>query len=161
MERNYSVRLAKVVSEYNALHVVYAADDYSKRLITTADLNRPGLQLMGYYKYFDNSRIQLMGKAETFLMTEQDRQKRLEAFFSLMSRHIPALIVCHGQEILPEFLQTVQPAYAVITCSDKEPEDSETVSALTDAGAQVFLTRKGPVLAESDGTSLRVQYDLS
>ena len=67
----------------------------------------------------------------------------------------------HWQEILPEFLQTVQPAYAVITCSDKEPEDSETVSALTDAGTQVFLTRKGPVLAESDGTSLRVQYDLS
>ena len=123
MERNYSVRLAKVVSEYNALHVVYAADDYSKRLITTADLNRPGLQLMGYYKYFDNSRIQLMGKAETFLMTEQDRQKRLEAFFSLMSRHIPALIVCHGQEILPECLDMAKKfGVCVLTTQDDTSE---------------------------------------
>jgi beta-lactamase superfamily II metal-dependent hydrolase len=67
----------------------------------------------------------------------------------------------HGrwQDILPEFFKTVSPAFAVITSSDDEPEDAATRAALTAAGAKVFLTRTHPVLAQCDGTDLRVQYD--
>ena len=50
----------------------------------------------------------------------------------------------------------MQPKYAVITSSDKEPEDDETVSALEAAGAQVFLTREGGVLAVTDGKTVTV-----
>ena len=32
--------------------------------ITAADINRPALQLVGYFEFFDNDRIQVMGKAE-------------------------------------------------------------------------------------------------
>lgn len=102
MERKYSVCLKRVAKEFGDLRVVYAAADYETRRITTADLNRPGLQLMGYYKYFDASRIQLMGKAESYLMAELDPKERLCVFDALMKTQIPALIVCHGQEILPE-----------------------------------------------------------
>jgi len=66
----------------------------------------------------------------------------------------------HGsyQQTLPAFFTAVRPAYAVITCSNDEPEDDATMKALADTGTEVFLTRIAPVLAESDGTSLTVQY---
>lgn len=64
----------------------------------------------------------------------------------------------HGrwQDSLADFISAVSPRYAVITSSDKQPEDAKTVSALKSAGAQVFLTRKSPVLAVCDGGSLTV-----
>ena len=64
----------------------------------------------------------------------------------------------HGNylQTLPAFFASVCPAYAVITCSEDEPEDDATMETLADT--EVFLTRIAPVLAESDGTSLTVQY---
>ena len=43
--------------------------------------NRPGLQLHGYYEYFDESRIQLVGKVETSYLISLDprlREKRVD-----------------------------------------------------------------------------------
>ncbi len=39
-------------------------------MITNTDVNRPGLQMVGFFDYFDNSRIQIMGKVE-FTYLEQ------------------------------------------------------------------------------------------
>jgi len=64
----------------------------------------------------------------------------------------------HDQSSLASFLAAVQPAYAVITSSDDEPEDAAAVKKLQDAGAEVYLTRTAPVLAECDGETLTVQY---
>lgn len=63
----------------------------------------------------------------------------------------------HWQKRLTALLESARPAYAVITSSDAEPEDARTLSALSDIGAAVFLTREGPVLAECDGQTLTVR----
>jgi len=65
----------------------------------------------------------------------------------------------HWQTSLTQLLRAVQPAYAVITSSDDEPEDSQTLAALKSAGAEVFLTRQSPVLAVTDGKTLTVSYE--
>ncbi len=55
-------------------------------LINVSDLNRPGLQIAGFYKYFDNKRVQLIGMAEwSFLdcMEAGLRRKRLNKYFQL------------------------------------------------------------------------------
>ncbi|MDD4690667.1 MAG: HPr(Ser) kinase/phosphatase [Eubacterium aggregans] len=57
-------------------------------------INRPGLQLHGYYEYFDASRIQIIGKVEmSYLMSldERLREKRINDFFSY---NFPCFIVC-------------------------------------------------------------------
>lgn len=66
----------------------------------------------------------------------------------------------HGNAIknLPALLEITTPEYAVITCSDKNPEDPTKTAALRDAGARVFLSRAGNVYATSDGTTLRVRH---
>ena len=108
MSGNYSVRLAEVVDQYDELFVAHASSDYDTRLIHTADLNRPGLQLMGYFDYFDPTRIQILGKAEVTLMTGKSIQSRLSSFGELLGRGCPAVIVAHEQEVLPELLAAAE-----------------------------------------------------
>lgn len=108
MAGNYSVRLAEVVAQYDELEVVYASSDYNTKLVQSADLNRPGLQLMGFFDYFDPARIQIMGKAEVTLLAGKIPQSRLSSMGELFSRGCPALIVAHEQEMLPEILEAAQ-----------------------------------------------------
>ncbi|MGX8692784.1 MAG: hypothetical protein ACSW8E_03400, partial [Clostridia bacterium] len=53
---------------------------------------------------------------------------------------------------------SVKPAIAIITSSDKEREDEKVVKWLEQTGAEVFFTRKGPVVVESTGNGLRALY---
>lgn len=62
--------------------------------IDSPELNRPGLELTGYYEHFANERPQVIGNAEMgYLMslTEADRRRKLEDFFRYP---IPCLVVC-------------------------------------------------------------------
>lgn len=52
--------------------------------------------------------------------------------------------------------QATHPAYAVITSSKSDKEDTQVVEAYEGVGAQVFLTRKGTVVATSDGERITV-----
>ena len=62
MKSQFSVSLARVVDEFSLTPIVECADPETV-LISTADVNRPGLQFAGYYEYYDNSRIQIIGKS--------------------------------------------------------------------------------------------------
>lgn len=66
----------------------------------------------------------------------------------------------HGrwEKSLPALVAAVAPAWAVITSSEEEPEDPETLALLERAGVETFLTRTAPVEIVSDGEALRVGY---
>lgn len=51
----------------------------------------------------------------------------------------------------PLFFDAVGAKYAVVTSSDDEPEERETMLALKAAGTEAFLTRQGRVIASTDG----------
>ena len=72
--------------------------------ISVNDINRPGLQLAGFYNYFAPERIQVIGKAEwSFLddMQSEVRKKRVKKYFSF---DISCLIITRGLEPHPEFI---------------------------------------------------------
>ena len=78
MAQQFSVSLKRVIKEFS-LEEIYVPENIDEINITTADLNRPGLQLSGFYDYFDSERIQIIGKNEdSFLETFIDRQTRIE-----------------------------------------------------------------------------------
>jgi HPr kinase/phosphorylase len=63
------------------------------RLIREPAINRPALALTGFFKYFANKRIQVLGAAEmTFLRTLGEKAQR-EVLNGMASRHIPCLIL--------------------------------------------------------------------
>lgn len=76
-----------------------------QRRIAEAAVNRPGLALSGFFRYFANRRIQVIGLAEyTYLssLTVAERSQRLEAFFS---RGIPCVVIARRKKPFPEMLE--------------------------------------------------------
>ena len=104
MRSKYTVKLKTVVEEMG-LEIVHKSRDYDKALLRTADLNRPALQLTGFYNYFDPQRLQIIGRVEsTYLDTLSSAQRR-EAFEKLLSYDISGLIICHEAPMFPECLE--------------------------------------------------------
>lgn len=96
-----SVKIENLVSELNLEILNKGKDDV---LINVSDINRPGLQLAGFYNYFAQERIQIIGRAEwSYIdsMRTELREKRLKKFFAFES---PCTIIARGltphQEIM-------------------------------------------------------------
>ena len=107
MRSKYTV-LLKTIAEEHGLQILHAAKDYETKRIVTYDVNRPAMQLAGFYNYFDPERIQIIGRVEsTYLDTLSDAD-RLAAFERFMQFDIAALVICHGVQPFPECLETAE-----------------------------------------------------
>jgi HPr kinase/phosphorylase len=60
-EKKYSVSLKEIIDHFE-LEALYLPMDGSKLFIHQTDINRPGLQIMGFYEYFSPDRIQVLWK---------------------------------------------------------------------------------------------------
>ena len=63
--------------------------DYDTEILTITDVNRPGLQFIGFFDYFDPRRLQIIGKSGGVpaRLLGRGRRKRFEDLFLLRSRH--------------------------------------------------------------------------
>ena len=107
MEPRYSVKLSTLVDIFS-LTKVYTPPNYEEVRIVTPDLNRPGMQLVGFFSHFDSERIQLMGTVEIMYLKNLPASERRKVFAELMKRGIPALLICHSMEIYPECLEMAE-----------------------------------------------------
>lgn len=86
-----NVSVSKIVELLNLK--VYTEDiDLEKRKIESADINRPALQLAGFFQHFESSRVQLIGNVEYFYTKQLDEQVKLECYQQLLSYDIPCII---------------------------------------------------------------------
>ena len=107
MRSKYTV-LLRTIAEEHGLQVLHASRDYETKKIVTYDVNRPAMQLAGFYNYFDPARIQIIGRVEsTYLDTLSDAE-RLAAFERFMQFDIAALVICHGVQPFPECMEMAE-----------------------------------------------------
>lgn len=107
MASKYSVPLSTVVKEHG-LEPLHTSADYESRMLTVADVNRPALQLAGFYNYFDPNRLQVIGMVESTYLSLKPPEERLECFEELMRYDIAALIICHSAPEFPECLEAAE-----------------------------------------------------
>ena len=84
------------------MEVIYTPSDPQTIKIKNNDVNRPGLQLTGFYEYFDSTRIQIAGKAEFAFMEKLSEEERISTFANLFAQKPPAFIVTRDLELFPE-----------------------------------------------------------
>lgn len=72
----------------------------SKIKITQSEINRPALQLAGYFEHFEATRLQVIGFVEYSYMISLEREKQLEIYEKLLSNPIPGIIFC--RELQPD-----------------------------------------------------------
>ena len=104
MDSLYSVKLGKLIREFR-LEVLRGAAGYEDRPIRTENVNRPGLQLTGFFDYFDPDRLQIIGRVEDTFLSGLTAEQRRVSFEQLLSQDIPALIISRGIDPYPECME--------------------------------------------------------
>ena len=152
------VDLQKIITE-EALQVLYTPDEPSKIMVSSSDVNRPGLALAGFFDHFDHKRIQILGNAESVYlknMSEELRRERLTAFFQ---RNPVAVVSSHGNK--PDEMMIELASYFEVPLLFTEENTSDFMAALI-AYLHVQLapqiTRHG-VLVEVYGEGILITGD--
>ncbi|MCM1326745.1 MAG: HPr(Ser) kinase/phosphatase [Bacteroidales bacterium] len=87
------ISLQKIIEKMNLTNLTpqIAVD---KIKITQPDINRPAIQIAGYYDYFDATRLQIVGFVEYNYMEDMPQERKREAYEKLLSCDIPAIVFC-------------------------------------------------------------------
>ena len=154
----FSVTLAKIAEESN-LTTLYAAKDLSETKVITAEVYRPGIMLAGYYQYFDNTRIQIIGLTELSYLQELEPEVRRTHLEKLFSFRPPCVILTRDLEPLPEMLEFAK-QYGVALLLSSEMTSPLMSSLITTLNTELAprITRHG-VLVEVAGEGILILGD--
>ena len=98
------VMLSKVAKELN-LTTLPPELDMTKITVTTPEINRPALQLAGYYEHFANERVQIIGFVEFSYIMQMEDDARNESYEKFISSGIPCVIFTTLTEPTEEMLE--------------------------------------------------------
>lgn len=134
MSLEFSVPLSKIVDDLN-LNKVYVPDNYEEIKIGTVEINRPGLELTGYFEFFDNKLIQVLGNTEFSYLNRFGVEAQKMVIDSIFSFGPPAVIICRSIEPSNVILESAMLHNIAILSTD------ETTSDLT-ASVVHYLNRE-------------------
>ena len=84
------------------------------RKIREPTINRPGLALSGFYTYFAEKRVQVLGAAEYSYLKSLTPQVRVRRFRELCACKIPGLVISRGFHLAPELLAVTEEAQIAV-----------------------------------------------
>ena len=103
----YSIPLTSIIDELK-LEKIYVPENINEIIVTKKEVNRPGLQLVGFFDHFDNGRIQIMGKVEYHYLLELSPKERKQSLSEFFSHGILAFVISTNLDVFPELLETAQ-----------------------------------------------------
>lgn len=92
----HGVTITELIDKMH-LNSVIPEIDTDKVVLVHPEVNRPALQLTGFYNHFDRERIQIIGNVEIAYINTMTRQRRVEMYEKLVSCEIPCLLYSRGQ----------------------------------------------------------------
>ncbi len=95
----------RTLAEQQQLKVLTCENDLDSVQITQSDINRPALQLAGFFDYFDHHRVQIIGQVEYTFMEKQGIEKSAEMMEQIMSYRVPCIVFCRDLPVADEFLK--------------------------------------------------------
>lgn len=103
MGKKTSVNLKDVVERLD-LEIVHRSTDYENVVLTSPDINRPGLQLTGYLEEFPYKRLQIIGSVEYTYLTSLDNRMQYERFRGILSYKMPAIVFSYNLSLPTDIL---------------------------------------------------------
>ena len=91
---NY-VKLSKVVEKLNLKNLTPDVDMTEKKVMVP-DINRPALQLTGFFEHFAYERVQLIGCVEYTFLENMEEDEKEKIYDMLLSYKIPCIIFCRN-----------------------------------------------------------------
>ena len=118
----YGVTITELIDKMKMRNVLPDIDT-DKVVLSHPDVNRPALQLTGFFDHFDRERVQIIGYVEQAYINTLPREVRVERYDKLLSSEIPCVVYSRGQEP-DEDMQDLCLHYQVpLMVSDKSTSD--------------------------------------
>ena len=107
MSQTFTVPLSSVMKELG-LETIYMPENGENILISSKDVNRPGVEFTGFLDFYDNKRILVVGHTETAFLGRYSQEERERALEGLISRKPPAIIICRSLKPYPEMMEAAK-----------------------------------------------------
>ncbi len=104
MTNGKGVTLQALIKEFN-LKWINEEFDVSCRKVINNEVNRPSLQIAGYFDYFDATRIQIVGRVETSYLSKMTSEERTKSLEKLFQTDIPCIILTRGMDAPTEMVE--------------------------------------------------------
>ena len=106
--------------------------DTDKIVLTHPEVNRPALQLAGFFDHFDHERVQTVGTVERAFVSTLSQERKMEVFDKLLSSKIPCLVYCRGMAPDEDILTLASYYDVPILLSEQPTSDfmAETIRGL-------------------------------
>ncbi len=158
MSGKYSVSLAKMLKDHQ-FDTLYLPKDPSDIFIFSPDVHRPGLILSGFENFFDNRRINYLGKTEIEYINSFPKTERLERVRLFMSQS-PACIIVTRSLPCPEEILVLAAEYQVpvLRTMDTTSRSMASIIAYLNVELAERITRHG-VFVEVYGEGVLILGD--
>lgn len=93
----HGVAITELIEKMN-LRNMTPEIDAEKIVLSHPDVNRPALQLAGFFDHFDNERVQIIGYVEQEYIRQMDHDRRVAVYDKLLSYQIPCLVYSRNQD---------------------------------------------------------------
>lgn len=100
----YTVQLSQLIEKIN-LENVTPDIDIGHIKISQPEVNRPALQLAGFFDYFDSDRVQIIGNVENAYMQKMEKDHGLGIMTKLLDCKVPCIVFCRNIEVRPELIE--------------------------------------------------------
>lgn len=98
----FTVKVSQLINNFH-LETIYMPENPAP--VSTADVNRPALQIVGFFEHFDATRIQIFGMVENEYMRGMTSIARESSLRAIFEKHIPAMIVTRNGDVFPEMTE--------------------------------------------------------
>ena len=92
----HGVTITELIEKWNLKNTTPEIDT-EKIVLTHPEVNRPALQLTGFFDHFDNERIQIIGYVEQAYISTMEQTIKVKRYEQLVSSKIPCLVFSRGQ----------------------------------------------------------------
>ena len=116
------VELKKVVEKMDLKNLTPDVD-VEHIAIEVPDINRPALQLTGYFEHFDSDRVQLIGYVEYTFLEKMEEEKRREIYEQFLSYQLPCVIFSRNLQPEPMFLEMANQSQVPVFVTEKKTSE--------------------------------------
>ncbi len=118
----YTVELTKLVEKMKLVNLTPEID-IAPIMLTQPEVNRPALQLAGFFDYFNYDRVQIVGNVEHAYMEKMEKDHGTGIMRKLMSHKIPCIVFCRNLPVREELLKLAIEYNVPIFQSEKSTSD--------------------------------------
>lgn len=118
----YTVALGELVEKMKLVNCTPEID-ISGTVLTQPEVNRPALQLSGFFDYFNHDRVQIIGNVEHAYIEKMGKDHSIAMMRKLMSFKVPCIVFCRNIEVMEEFRELAAENGVPIFQTEKSTSD--------------------------------------